>query len=481
MIKRIIALLFALVLIVALVGCGKQKRQIIVLTLSTEDSEAILNAAGIRLPDAEETPAAGTTIQYYGWGDPIHNYSEDEIIHTGYWTFKNKYNCEVEWVECTWGDRFTRLANLVLAGTSPDFYDAYAESFPRYYLSGGVFDAVDDYIDYNDPLWSGVKDFADKFFSIGDHYYMFVTDATFNNVCAYNRRVMDEWGFEDPAELFYNNEWTWDVFYDMCLDFSDPDYDRYALDGWGVSGSFFASSGTLTVTLDSESGKFVSNLDDPRLERAAGYLYNLNKNECVYPIWSRGGPRGVDGAGIKEGLCLFWLRMTWAFTGPVSEMSPIWGDIANGEIMFCPLPRDELGDGNYYVDTVPSGFSLIRGAGNPEGVGLYAACCRFKVIDPTVVNIDRRQLKEIYLWTDEMLEMWDTMYDLAGSYNTVIDYEGGIGDLANYVSNCQSISTKSNPSTWAQSKEANADSIDYYINELNAKLEDFALNGTDQQ
>lgn len=473
MTKRIIALLLIVLLIVTLVGCGKQKREIVRLTLSTEDSEAILAAAGITLPDAEEVEVVGTTIEYYGWGDTIHNYSEDEIIQTGYWTFHEKYNCEVKWIECTWGERFTQLANLVLAGTSPDFYDAYAETFPEYFVSSKVFDAVDDYIDYDDPLWSGIKDFAQKFFSIGDHYYMFVTDATFNNVCAYNRRVMSEWGFDDPAELFYNDEWTWQKFYDMCVEFSDPDYDRFALDGWGVSPAFIASSGTMLVTLDSESGKFVSNLDDPRLERAAGYLYDLNKNECIYPIGARGGTRGSDGQGIKEGLCLFWLRMPWAFTGPVDEMSAIWGDIANGELMFCPLPRDENGDGNYYVDTVPTGYCLIKGASNPEGVALYAACCRFKVIDPTVVSIDRKNLQEIYLWTDEMLEMWDTMYAIAGSHNTVINYEGGVGKLSTYIDRCQFIHTQTNPSTWAQSKEANSESINYYIDALNTQIQEF--------
>ena len=58
--KRIVAIVLALVLIFALVGCGKQKREIVKLTLSTEDSEAILAAAGIRLPPAGPTPISPT-------------------------------------------------------------------------------------------------------------------------------------------------------------------------------------------------------------------------------------------------------------------------------------------------------------------------------------------------------------------------------------------------------------------------------------
>ena len=52
--KRLLSLSLALLLIISLVGCGKSKRpQPVQLTLSTEDSEAILAAAGIKLPDAE--------------------------------------------------------------------------------------------------------------------------------------------------------------------------------------------------------------------------------------------------------------------------------------------------------------------------------------------------------------------------------------------------------------------------------------------
>lgn len=47
--KRFLALVLVMVIIFALVGCGSKKREIVKLTLSTEDSEAILAAAGITL------------------------------------------------------------------------------------------------------------------------------------------------------------------------------------------------------------------------------------------------------------------------------------------------------------------------------------------------------------------------------------------------------------------------------------------------
>lgn len=82
--KRAFAVLLAVLMIIALVGCGKAQREVIKLTLSTEDAEAILAAAGIMLPDAETTACAGSVVKWYAWYDSLQNYSEDEIVNTGY-------------------------------------------------------------------------------------------------------------------------------------------------------------------------------------------------------------------------------------------------------------------------------------------------------------------------------------------------------------------------------------------------------------
>lgn len=94
--KRAFAVLLAVLMIIALVGCGKAQREVIKLTLSTEDAEAILAAAGIMLPDAETTACAGSVVKWYAWYDSLQNYSEDEIVNTGYFTFNSKYGCTLK-------------------------------------------------------------------------------------------------------------------------------------------------------------------------------------------------------------------------------------------------------------------------------------------------------------------------------------------------------------------------------------------------
>ena len=474
MTRKLIAIGLVVLMIFALVGCGKPKREIVKLTLSTEDSEAILAAAGITLPDAESVAASGSTVKWFHWNDPFHNYSEDEVINTGFWTFQEKYGCEVAWVETTFNTYDDDLANLILAGTSPDFTGSGAGVYPGNTLRG-VFAPVNDYIDYDDPLWNGVKDFVYDYCSIGDKVYSICTDISFGNVCAYNRRVMDEWGFDDPATLYYNDEWTWDVFYDMCLTFNDADEDRYAIDGWSYTEGIMDSSGALAVYYDTEIDRFVTNIDDPRLERAANLLYDLCKNETFFPWYQNGFTlrNGVEGGGIKEGLCLFHIRGTYVFTGPVDEMSNIWGDIEAGELMFVPLPRDPNGDGKYYLNCSPNGYALVKGGENHAGVALLASCERFKILDPTVVSIDRRNLEEIYMWTKDMLEMWDNCYDLVNLSDSVI-FDFNYGDkVNNYSGEFYETTRYNNPSTWAQLKEKFGEPLQYYVDELNANIQKF--------
>ncbi|HIV11072.1 MAG TPA: extracellular solute-binding protein [Candidatus Faeciplasma avium] len=475
--KRLVAAILAVLFILTIVGCGKQKREIIKLTLSTEDAEAILRAAGITLPDEQTAAGTNSTVKYLSWYDGFHNYSEDEIVNTGYFTFTEKYGCEIEWIETEWSTRFDDLANLVLSSQAPDFYPAGTSSTATYPMKciKGMFQPVDDYIDFDSPLWSGIKEVADTFSFSGRHFTI-VTNTTFRDVVPYNRRVIDEWGFDDPAELYANDEWTWDVFYSMCVEFSDPDEDRFALDGQSYTNSLVQATGQNFVHRD-EDGRYYSNLDSPEIERAEQMLYDLTKNDCTHHegdnYWAI-RDNGTYGAGVKDGLCLFYICETGFFTGPVEEISSVWGDITAGELMFAPLPRDNNGDGNYYLLTQINGYNLCYGAENPEGVALLASCERFKVLDPTVVDIDRKQLEEKYLWTEEMLEMYDTCKQIAEAHPRAIVTGDMTDGLNNIVASLQYGPCRSaNPSTWAQVKEENRESLEYYLEEINDMMDTY--------
>lgn len=475
-------------MIVALVGCGSKKREIIELTLNSEDSAKILAAAGIHLPDPETAPGAGTTIKWLAHYDGFHNYNEGEVVNTGFFTFRERYGCDVEWVETTWGTRFDDLATNILGGTPPDFFPGETSLFPAKVLKG-IIQPVDNYIDYTDPLFSDLKEYVDAYFSINGHAYLLVYDTNFEVCIPYNKRTINDYGYEDPAELFMNDEWTWDKFEEMCLDFNDPDADRYALDGWAYARAFMQSTGVPLIGYDIETSRFYSNIDDPRLERAADVLYNLQKNECCFPWWNGWAIRnGTDGGGVKEGLCLFQPIGTWSFTGPVDTVSQVWGDIEGGELMIVPMPRDPNGDGNYYMSSNPDAYAIVNQAENPEGVALLAMCDRFKVVDPTVVGIDEYQLRNTYKWTQDMLDMYDVCYELAntGVGNLIVTYgtddDAGYGyeigsRLRNFNDDIGHPTSAAGAATWAQVKATYQETMEYYIDELNKKLDDYEASG----
>ena len=263
--------MLALFVIFMLVGCGGKKRTPIKLTLSTEDSEAILNAAGIRLPDTADVGEAGTA-SWLSRMDPFRNYYEGEMVSTGYYAFTERYGGKLDWQEVLYENMNDELANLVLAGTSPD----------------------------------------------------------------------------------------------------------------------------------------------------------MTAEEC----------------------------------------------------MFVPFPRYEDGDGNYYINSQPTGYMLCSGAPHPEGAALLASCMRFKVLDPTVIDIDRRMLKEVYLRTDEMLEMWDTCERLAAE-NVRMFYTGNLQqnlrDAYDHLN--RDIQRTGGANTWAQIKEKYSEQIDYYLEDLNATLRTYIETG----
>ena len=481
MIKKFVSVALALLMIVALVGCGSKKRQPIELTLNTEDAAAILAAAGIRLPDPTEVGEAGK-VTWLSWIDPFQNYDEGEMVNTGYFTYRNRYGGEFEWIEVLYENMNDTLANLVLSNDSPDMTLAGTSNtatFPQNCLMG-MYQPVDDYIDYTDPLWAGMADAA-EYFALGDKHFAIVYDIVFKDIIPYNRRVISEWGFDDPAELFYDNQWTWDAFYDMCMEFSDSDENRYALDGWYyVIGLAEESTGNYIIEKD-ENGKYYSNIDDPFIGAGMDLVYDLYKNECCYhegtDYWARRG--GVSGTGVTEGLCLFCpINVEAAFEQPVADIAALWGDMTEEECMFVPFPRNQNGDGNYYINSQPTGYMLCKGAPNPKGAALLASCMRFKVVDPTVIDIDKRLLKEVYLWTDEMLNMFDTCEELAAA-NVRMFYTGNLPqnlqDVYDHLD--WGINRTGGANTWAQLKETYADQLSFYIDQLNTDLENYIATG----
>ena len=94
----------------------------------------------------------------------------------------------------------------------------------------------------------------------------------------------------------------------------------------------------------------------------------------------------------------------------------------------------------------------------------------------TVIAIDERQLRETYLWSDDMIEMSNICDDIAKA-NVVIDVTGNLPsnlqDAVRTRMGPDGIARSNDPSSWAQMKENNLESFQYYLDDLNAKMAEY--------
>ena len=162
--------------------------------------------------------------------------------------FQTKYGGTIEYIPTTWETRYSDLATLVLGGQSLDMFPASdLDIFPGK-VSAGMFEPMDDYIDFNSDAWGeGCKSINDMN-SIGGKHYLSCVYANTGFVMIYNKKTIEENGLDDPAELAYNNEWAWSKFKDMCYEFADREQDKYAVGGWWYEPAMILSTGNPNTT-----------------------------------------------------------------------------------------------------------------------------------------------------------------------------------------------------------------------------------------
>jgi ABC-type glycerol-3-phosphate transport system substrate-binding protein len=315
-----------------------------------------------------------------------------------------------------------------------------------------------------------MKSANDQFMYKGGHYVA-VSRVDPSYIWIYNKNVMEENGFEDPAELYYNGEWNWDKLSEMCIEFTDEEADKWAMDGWYYENALTESSGKPLVGM--EDGKIVNNINTPELAKAQNMMYDLQKNNVVYPKhlheWKVRGD--VFGTGIASGETLFYPIGLWAIEDAPSTTAP-YGDLSAGEVMFVPVPCAKDSD-NMYVPSRVHGFCIAKGAKNPEGVAAWLDCTRYAEIDEAAHQITLDQYKNDYGWTDEMLEMRDEIYARAAEHPVFEFAQGVSSDLSNLTDSI--IKNSMNPAesyTWTSTVAENEKALDYLIKEAQEKTEE---------
>lgn len=428
-------------------------------TLAAEEQEQVEGVAAL-LPDAE---LENKNIKWFSFYDPFHPTTAGNTKSISLELFEAKYDGTIEYIPTTWNDRFNDLSTNLIGGTGIDFIaGGDLDSFPKG-VPSGQFDAYDQYVDFNGELWGSVKNLNDMFILNGNHYLM-VTQATGGSIVVYNRQTIENYGFDDPAELLTKGEWNWTAFKNMLLDFVDNDAGMYGLDGWFNEKPLMLSAGVPPVEL--RDGKLVSNLYDENLEKSMNFMFELNKNGLVLDKNLTGWNEHPEYIG--QGTELFYIGGSYI----LESSSEIWGEKFGSpeDVMFVPIPKMD-GSDKYYMDAGMEAFMLCKGAQNPEGVARFMECCIAAAMDENAAAIADRKSRDDYKWTDEMIEMKHKIAEMA-KQNPVYSIHTGVpNDLSSILDSGEfGIRAPFYGYEWPTVRETLADAADTMINEFNASL-----------
>ncbi len=419
----------------------------------------------ISSPDIE---LSNKTIKWMAHYDinPIDGKSESPAAIS---LFQTKYGGKIEYVQTTWDNRYTDLAKAVMANDSPDFFPADdMDAFPKGAIKA-MFEPIDDVVDFSSDIWSSSQTLNDSFVFNGKHYVAAI-DVRPQYVCTYNTK--------DNIRLL---AMTILLSFTLMTSGHGASSQRCALtlQTLKLTDMLLMVTGTarlltilavihLSVLRD---GKLVNNMGKAEVGTVQDLMYNLEKNNVVFDRssnnWKTRGD-GANGEGLGSQLTLFIPIGTWALED-TPEKTKTFGSVKDGEVMFVPMPRMDDSD-KYYVSTVVNGYLLCKNAPNPDGFNAFVNCC--KVANSEVQNITEEQLKNDYGWTDDMIEMRKTIYDLARQ-NPVFDFQDGVSaELSTLMQtvNQATMITGGGATTWTECVAENQKAVDYIIKEANANV-----------
>ncbi len=273
-----------------------------------------------------------------------------------------------------------RLGVLMAAGQSPDLMRSGDEFFPGFFLQNR-FTNLDGYLDMESPTWADMKDIIEQYGYNGQHfYYPYAMTATAYGI-TYNSLELEEIGAEDPMELYFAGEWTWDKFEQLCLDWKASNPDKYPI-SWPETGAIQLAATTGVPAIEFTGTEIKNNMKDPNITRAMEFVEKLKREECFWEGW-----HGPDGLDSWLGALFFVMPADWAL--PCGQ-EIFFKNQLEGEIKTVPMPRDPNSD-QYYLYGGTSGYLVPAGSDNVQGAAAYILASRIWATDPDVVAADREE------------------------------------------------------------------------------------------
>lgn len=468
--KRIFAAAAAFALSFAAVGCGS----------TSDDSSEYVDQ--VEVEDTEEISAipegADSNLVWVSYFDlnPAEG-SEEKSVELDLF---EKKGGTIEYYRTTSMTKFDTLATLVLGGDEADmfWYEA-SMCFPNYCIKG-MFQPIDDLVDFDDDLWADVKTTAEQFTMNGDHYVAPVKYVA-NSVLTYDKDVIEACGLDDPYELYLEGEWNWDTWYDMMDEYvsgAEGDEVRYGVNGW--FGNFiYYSTGETLIEYDAENDEYVSNISNGAFDRAGEFLYDIQKNNLYYSDWI-----GQASDCFQKNI-LFYAMGPWAAS---TVHTPADGD----NWAMVPIPADPDADAQYTTLEVQA-YMWIAGSEKSEAMKTWLECAKIANTDESYLEATKEKFFVTNPnWTEDMYHVayeelsssnWVQLVDVGYGISTTLSNDNAAQNdtkqavISLMYTNVLKTDDDGSQYTWAQTRETYSSVVASELEKFNAEYKAFVETG----
>ena len=399
--KRLLAGLMALTIAFGATACSKDDNK-----KKYEDQVKVEDTDLIEaIPEGAES-----TISWMGTYDLNPKEGEEKSVAMNLF---EKKGGKVNYQRVSDSNKHEKLAQAILANKDvPDIFKYEWLAFPAD-VSMGKFQSVDEIVDFESDLWSGTKATADQFVASGKHYVAPISFSV-GTLMMYDQDVIEAEGLEDPYALYTKGEWNWTNWESIMREYvknSSTDLQRYGVTGWYAT-QIIQQTGKTMVT--NNDGVFSSNLNDPDIARAEGFLYDLAKDNLVFTEWVGSAKDCFSKKNI-----LFYSMGTWAMTGTAG---PQEGD--NWSVV--PIPTDPNSSGKYMTSDMTA-YMWVKGSTKNEAVKCWYECSRVADTDPQYMENGKEKffVTNPY-WNDQMYQVF--VDASSEEYTQVFDFSYAISN-----------------------------------------------------
>lgn len=275
--------------------------------------------------------------------------------------FEDLYGGKIRFVQTSLKNKYNTLSAMILAGDEVDMFEYEEGEFPKGVLSQ-QFQALDPYfrsMGMNYDIWENMEDIIESLEYKGEHY---VIPYSFSNpvVMTYSRKLIRDYGLDDPYELYQNDQWNWDTFMNIAESYRSKT-GKPAVRG-DLGNSLIHSSGYRLIGY--RNGKLVSNINHAPLRYAELFMQEIGRKSLYSTTWS-------DSYTTET---LFFVNNSWTLgTSNVNN--------SGMDLMVVPVPKDPDVEGNYIICDLDAKL-LVKNSTKGDAVATYIMCERIVASQP---------------------------------------------------------------------------------------------------